>query len=193
MSRPKTITDEAVLRVARDIFRTRGHTATTREIADAAGISEAILYQRFGSKDDLFFAAMRPTGPGIDELLGPEDPPEDAHKYLRMTIAKIAKYFAEIIPEALHVTTHPSFDPAVFSRGPMPSALLRQALATRLQSLMKRKRVSLSSADAAARLLVSLAHDWALGRALMHQRSSKRDKELQELVDVVWEGLRPTS
>ena len=58
MGRQKTISDEQVLRVARDLFRDKGHTATTREIAQAAGISEAILYQRFGSKDDLFFAAM---------------------------------------------------------------------------------------------------------------------------------------
>lgn len=191
MSRPKTISDEEVLQVAREVFRKRGHTATTREIADAAGISEAILYQRFGSKDDLFFAAMRPTGPDIEELLGPADPLEDARKYLRSAIAKIAKYFAEIIPLALHVTTHPSFDSAAFTRSPMPSALLRQGLASRLESLAKRKRVVVASADAAARLLVSLAHDWALGQAIMYQKSPKRDKELQELVDIVWEGLRP--
>lgn len=193
MSRPKTISDDDVLHVARDIFRKRGHTATTREIADAAGISEAILYQRFGSKDDLFFAAMRPTGPDIEELLGPEDPPGDARKYLRSTVAKIGKYFAEIIPEALHVTTHPAFDPSVFTRGPIPSVILRQGLSIRLESLANRKRVAVASTEVAARLLVSLAHDWALGQALMHQHSPKRDKELQELVDVVWEGLRPQS
>jgi len=191
MSRPKTISDDEVLKVARAVFRNRGHTATTREIADAAGISEAILYQRFGSKDDLFFAAMRPTGPDIEELLGPEEPPEDARKYLRLTVAKVARYFAKIIPEALHVTTHPSFDPSVFTRGPIPSVILRHGLATRLQSLANRKRIAVSSAQAAARLLVSLAHDWALGQALMHANSPRRDKELQELVAVIWEGLRP--
>src|SRR5262245_60647331 len=51
MGRHKTISDDEVLQVARGLFREKGHTATTREIAEAAGISEAILYQRFGSKD----------------------------------------------------------------------------------------------------------------------------------------------
>src|SRR5262245_16666657 len=63
MGRQKTISDEEVLRIARDVFLEKGHIATTREIAQAAGISEAILYQRFGSKQELFFTAMRPTGP----------------------------------------------------------------------------------------------------------------------------------
>src|SRR4051812_6998486 len=83
MGRHKTISDQEVLRVARDVFRAQGHTATTRAIAEAAGISEAVLYQRFGSKDELFFAAMRPSGPDVEELLGPEDPPGDALTYLR--------------------------------------------------------------------------------------------------------------
>ena len=116
MGRHKTISDDEVLAVARGIFRKRGHTATTREIADAAGISEAILYQRFGSKDDLFFAAMRPTGPDIEELLGPANPPEDAHAYLRRVVARIAHYFAEIIPLSLHVTTHPAFRRETFAK-----------------------------------------------------------------------------
>src|SRR5262245_3040268 len=44
MGRQKTITDDEVLRIARNVFRAQGHTATTREIAQAAGISEAVLY-----------------------------------------------------------------------------------------------------------------------------------------------------
>src|SRR6516225_4844106 len=116
MGRHKTISDQEVLGIARNVFREHGHTATTREVAEAAGISEAVLYQRFGSKDDLFFAAMHPRGPDIEELLGPRDPPEDAYTYLRTTTVRIGKYFAEVIPLVLRVMTHPSFDPATLAR-----------------------------------------------------------------------------
>ena len=58
MTRPKTISDEELLAVARKLFRTHGHAVSTRQIAEGAGISEAILYQRFGNKEHLFFAAM---------------------------------------------------------------------------------------------------------------------------------------
>ncbi len=82
MGRRKTISNDEVLHFAREVFRQKGHSATTREIADAAGISEAVLYQRFGNKNDLFFAAMHPRVPDVNELLGPGDPPDDAHRYL---------------------------------------------------------------------------------------------------------------
>src|SRR5262249_45309980 len=111
MGRRKSSSDPDVLRVAREVFREQGHTATTRAIAEAAGISEAVLYQRFGSKDDLFFAAMRPQGPDVEELLGPPDPPDDAHGYLRNVVVRLGRYFAEVIPLAVRLMTHPSFDP----------------------------------------------------------------------------------
>jgi len=50
MGRNKLIDDDELLRVAREIFREGGPTATTRNIASAAGISQAALYQRFGRK-----------------------------------------------------------------------------------------------------------------------------------------------
>src|SRR5262245_42690384 len=103
MGRHKTISDEEVLRLARDVFRERGHTATTREIAQVAGISEAVLYQRFGSKDDLFFAAMVPQAPDVEQLLGPADPPDDAHAYLRAVVVRLGEYFAGVIPLAMRV------------------------------------------------------------------------------------------
>src|ERR1700730_4302681 len=116
MGRHRTISDDEVLVIARDLFRARGHTATTRQIAEAAGISEGVLYQRFGSKDDLFFAAMRPRGPDIEKLLGPKDLLDDAHTYLRAVVVRLGKYFADVIPLALRVMTHPSFDPGSLAR-----------------------------------------------------------------------------
>jgi AcrR family transcriptional regulator len=191
MGRQKTISDEEVLRVARDLFRAQGHTVTTREIAEAAGISEAVLYQRFGSKDDLFFAAMHPHRPDVEALLGPKDLPDEAHTYLRSVVVRLGKYFADVIPLALRVMTHPSFDPARLARhrhgGP---PVLREALAERLASLERRKQLRPVSATVAARLLLSLAHDWALGGVFAPGSPAHRERELRELVDVVWEGLR---
>lgn len=191
MGRHKTISDDAVLRIARDVFRTHGHTATTRQIADAAGISEAVLYQRFGTKDDLFFAAMHARGPDIEQLLGPEEPPDDAHAYLRTVVVRLGKYFAEVIPLALRVMMHPSFDPASLTRvQPGGPAALRAGLAGRLALLARRGLIVTPSAAMTARLLLSLAHDWALGGVLGHGAAAPGARELREMVDILWEGLQ---
>jgi len=192
MARPKTISDEEVLRIARDIFRAGGHTATTREIARAAGISEAILYQRFGNKDHLFFAAMHPSGPDVERLLGPADPTGDGREYLHQTVVRIGEYLAGVIPVALRLMTHPSFDHTSFARAqPTAHESLQQALAVRLEALARRGRIAAPSPPAAARLLVSLAHDWALAGVFSHEAPTRRVRRLKEMVDVVWRGLRP--
>jgi AcrR family transcriptional regulator len=191
MGRPKTISDDAILRIARDIFRRHGHTATTRQVANAAGISEAVLYQRFGTKDALFFAALHPRGPDIEQLLGPDDPPDDAHEYLRTVVRRLGEYFAEVIPLALREMMHPSFDPASLSRTtPGGGAELREGLARRIASLARRKRLAAPDEIVVARLLLSLAHDWALGVSFAHGTVAARDRRLEEFVGVLWEGLR---
>jgi AcrR family transcriptional regulator len=191
MGRPKTISDSAVLRIACEVFREHGHTVTTREVAQAAGISEAILYQRFGSKDALFFAAMHAQGPDIEQLLGPEDPPDDAHKYLCTVLRRLGEYFAEVIPLGLRVMMHPSFDPTALARvTPGGPAELRQGLAKRLASLTRRKRLAVADEVVVARLLLSLAHDWALQVAIAHGTVAPNHRRLEEFVDALWEGLR---
>jgi AcrR family transcriptional regulator len=190
MGRRKGISDEDVIRIARAVFRAQGHTATTRAIAEAAGISEAVLYQRFGSKDDLFFAAMRPRGPDVEALLGPRDPTGDAHRYVRATVLRIAGYFGEVIPLAVRLMTHPSFDPAALARAqPSGAAVLKEGLAERLACMARRGRLAEHAPDVMARVLVSLAHDWALGGVLA-PGVPRRERQLTAMVDVVWKGLR---
>ena len=191
MGRHKAISDDDLLRIAREVFRHHGHTATTRQIAAAAGISEPILYQRFGNKENLFFAAMRPAGPDVDGLVGPDDPSVDAKIYLQGVVARMGNHFTDVIPQALHLMTHPSFDPHAFARNhPKAHDVLHEALAGRLAMLVRRKLIKTKSTDALARILISLAHDWALSHLLPHG-SSANVRGLKNMADVIWEGLAP--
>src|SRR5262249_45197168 len=114
-----------------------------------------------------------------------------ARAYLHQVVGRIGKYLAEVIPLALRVMTHPSFDPGSLARAqPNAAAALREGLAERLASLARRKRIATPSVAVTARLLVSLAHDWALGGVLSPGSTANRNRQLEAMVDVVWEGLR---
>jgi AcrR family transcriptional regulator len=58
MGRPPSIDDGELLRVARSAFMERGARATTAEIAQRAGVSEASLFKRWKTKPELYRAAM---------------------------------------------------------------------------------------------------------------------------------------
>lgn len=58
MSRPIVYASADILRVAARVFLEDGHKASTQRIADLAGVSEAVLFKRFKTKEALFEAAM---------------------------------------------------------------------------------------------------------------------------------------
>jgi TetR/AcrR family transcriptional repressor of nem operon len=71
MPRPRRLTDEVVLDTAVEVFRQRGYAGTSlRDLTEAAGLSAASLYNRYGDKDGLFIAAVnRYADLGISERL----------------------------------------------------------------------------------------------------------------------------
>jgi AcrR family transcriptional regulator len=62
MPRPRTIDDARLLAAAREVFLEKGISGTTAEVARRAGVAEGSLFHRFGSKADLFRAAILPAG-----------------------------------------------------------------------------------------------------------------------------------
>ena len=61
--RPRLFDSSALLVAAREVFLRRGLHATTEEVAARAGVSEGLLYHRFGNKERLFREAMElPAG-----------------------------------------------------------------------------------------------------------------------------------
>jgi AcrR family transcriptional regulator len=195
MTRPKTISDDELLAVARKLFRAQGHAISTRQVAEAAGISEAILYRRFGNKDDLFFAAMAPGAPDLAEVLGPEKPTGSVQEYLRGVVVRLTDYFGELLPLAVRLITHPSFDGKSLGRAQAAPERLREGLVLRLEEFERAKRLRKGAAEPLAQLLVNLAHDWALTKVMSPRsaarRAAEREKELGAIVELVWTGAGP--
>jgi len=60
MARPRQISDARILEVARTVFLSEGAGVSTTTIADRIGISQSVLFQRFGTKEGLLIAALAP-------------------------------------------------------------------------------------------------------------------------------------
>ena len=194
MGRARTVEDEDILKAARLAFLERGQLATTREIAEAAGISQAVLYQRFGSKDDLFFTAMAPPPPDIDGLLG--DLPRSASEteaYLAGLAERLYQYCETVAPLFVQLTTHTAFHPdhLAGAHGPMMESGLADCLGTRLGDLTKKGCIRKGDGSAMARLLISVVHGEALAAALL--KAPPDADRRRETIRLIWRGLKPTS
>src|SRR2546421_413798 len=84
---------EAILDAAKPVFGARGyHAATTREIAAAAGVSEALLYQHFPGKRQLFGAVITRAAADLERrLAGAEHAPEPMHAALEAYFGFVAE------------------------------------------------------------------------------------------------------
>lgn len=191
MGRHKTISDEEVLRVARKAFRNGGFAVSGREIARLAGVSEAVLYQRFDSKDTLFFAAMAPTEPDLTQIFGARGEEGEAHAWIRGAVERMAGTFEELIPLAVQVLLHPDRKRSGAREGGPALSKLERELSNRLHSLQRRGEIAPGRPQAMARLLSSLAHDWAFHNAFLSHRPRLTRESLAACVDVVWRGLCP--
>lgn len=193
MGRHKTIGDDELLRVAREVFRGSGHTATTRDIARAAGISQAVLYQRFGSKEDLFLQAMTPELPDVHALLGPY-PPRSAKADLKRIAERLVDFFASMTPTLLHVLAHPDLGADRLHKwhARLPFIPIVQGLTERLRRLQADGLIAATNAEAAAHTLVAAAHAGAMLETMMHgAHAEHRAAKVGALVEVVWSGLAP--
>jgi AcrR family transcriptional regulator len=108
MPRNKTITDDEIITIARTLFLKNGINASTRDIAKAAGISEAVIYQRFGTKEDFFFATMKLPKTELDSIFCIRAGKGKVVENLICISLRIVNYFREAMPVFLTLISHPS-------------------------------------------------------------------------------------
>jgi len=195
-------TRDRIVAAAAEVMRTRGLArATTKEIAKAAGYSEAALYKHFRDKTDLFLAVLSERGPtnlgpvlaGLAGRVGKE-PVQDV---LREVVRAAADFYEQGFPMAASLFSEPSLlnahRAALRSRGAGPQFVGR-ALASYLTAEQDFGRVS-KDVDpmAAAGLLLGACLERAFLGHFVDEAEERPsvDEFATSLVGTLLNGLAP--
>lgn len=192
MPRNKTITDDEILAVARSLFLKEGVKASTRTLAKLAGISEAVIFQRFGTKEDLFFAAMVPPEAQLEAMFNVQPGEKQVTINLKLISLQIVSYFREVMPVFLSLISHPSFDMQTFlQRHTMPAVQIERELTAYLSVEADLGRIHPDKIAVAASVLFSHLHNLVLSETIGVHRPTDTDCAISEAISVLWQGLEP--
>ncbi len=175
-----TDTRDRILDAATHVMRTRGFArTTTKEIARAAGYSEATLYKHFQDKTDLFLAVLKERLPTVSWMLspaasraasaaGPDSPPGDLAARLTAFARGAVEFYQASFPISASVFSEPDLlaahHAAVTSQGAGPHMPV-QALARYLRAQQEHGSVRPGAdCDAAASLLLGSCFQYAFLR-----------------------------
>lgn len=191
MPRNKTITDEEILAAARLLFLKEGAKASTRTLAKMAGISEAVIFQRFGTKEDLFFAAMVPPAAQIEAIFSIQPGQNQVTENLKSVSFQIVVYFREVMPVFLSLISHPSFDLQTFlERHAMPGMQLANKLTEYLNAEAELGRICKDNVEMSA-ILLSHLHNLALSENIGSHKSIDTERAISDAIEALWKGLAP--
>ncbi|MBE9032631.1 TetR/AcrR family transcriptional regulator [filamentous cyanobacterium LEGE 11480] len=192
MPRKQTITDEAILAAARSLFLEVGAKASTRVLAKTIGISEAVIFQRFGTKEALFFAAMVPPTAQMEQIFSVQPGTQSVVKNLNIISDGIVAYFREIMPVFLALIAHPAFDlPTFLQNHTMPAAQISQRLTEYLRAEAALGRIQPADIPATVEILRSHLHHLAMSETIGAHQTNETKKAIQAAVKLLWQGLAP--
>lgn len=192
MSRNKTISDDDILSAARSLFLKEGVRASTRTLAKQIGISEAVIFQRFGTKEALFFSAMVPPQAQLKAMFDAQPGQNSVKANLNLISSHIVAYFREIMPVFLTLISHPSFDMQTFlQKHRMPAIQIEQKLLAYLSAEVTLGRICQDGIDAATKILISHLHHLALLKTIEVQSPIDTQQEIADAIDLMWQGLEP--
>jgi AcrR family transcriptional regulator len=198
MARPPKITTEEIITVARQVFLEQGAGASTLVIAERAGLSEAAIFKRFGTKQALFLAAM-----GISDnhpwvsVLSKGTPTPEIRKDLIEICTQILDVYQDVMPRVLMIMNQGnlSFPP------PMVPPPIRdtQLLAGYLDRAMAKGCIKPCNGLAVAHAIVGGINSYVIMQnmprlpfpisSLLPMKSIEPDLFIQNLIDTIWTGI----
>ena len=192
MGRKRSIADEELLATARAVFVEKGIAAPVKENARRAGISEGILFQRFATKEDLFFAAMMPpAGTDLSDVL--HNTELGGRELIRRVTLQLTAYFRLLLPSFVPLISHPAFRFEEFAQRHPRSPLFR--LRIQLVELAIRERDAGRLGDvqppAVAALIWSTAFTIAFFEQIGAHGGRIDDGIVTGAIEALWTGLAP--
>lgn len=196
MARPRQVSDTQILEAARACFLDQGASVSTTVIAERLGVSQAALFKRFGTKEGLLLAALRPDPSMLDGLMdqieaGPTATP--VPEQLRGIALSIRDAFALILPRMAVLRSAGMGQPSCADTSrPIPPQRVHKALQGWLERAGEQGLVTVSSPSAAAFALLGAIHmQCFMAYMVGTERELASDEALGSLVESLWVGLSP--
>ena len=210
MSRIPRITNQQILEAARQVFLQQGFGASTLEIAQQAGISEASIFKRFSTKEELFFAAMGiPEKPlwmnELEFLCGKGDLKEN----LINICLQIMEFYREVLPRIMMLRSRGNARAELGGKEPKPMRDVK-VLTAFLEREINQDRLRPCDPQTVAHILLGSVMNYVF----VEQMSSQVSMPTAELtigsylnsgeptievsvfilgiVDVIWQGIAPS-
>ena len=176
--RPLTITDEEIIKAAHEMFLEHGLDVTTASIAEHAGISEATIFKRFGTKQSLFAAAMSHGLTRSTWHLALRDQTLPIGAHLEHVAQEMLRFFTRMIPK-LHMSLarHTGVREALMANASAPPAAALRALIEFLDRAVERDALKPHDTELSARLLIAAMHHYAFFDAIELNRWFELDAE----------------
>ncbi|HLK23013.1 MAG TPA: TetR/AcrR family transcriptional regulator [Bryobacteraceae bacterium] len=191
MGRVKTVSDAKLLEVARRAFVKEGFSASTKAIARRAGVSEGVLFQRFTTKQDLFFAAMIPPPADLNEIF--HHPAASGFDLFAQVTLSMLEYFRTTLPVFIPLMSYPAFRFEEFAqRHPdSPMVTLRRRLVDFMSAQQQAGAIGPVNPGAAALVAWSIAHCIAFFEQLGAHGGRFDESIIRATLECAWNGLSP--
>lgn len=186
------VTDEQLIDAARTVFLRDGVDATASAVAAQAGVSEALIFKRFGTRDALIARAMQSSRPAwVAELDVPSD---DLREHLeRVAHGMIASMRAEMPRTMLSWSRKPG---ELFNHipGEPPPVAGMKVLSAWFEREMRAGRMRPSDPEILARVFSGaiVAFSMAEMTGLALHMPLATTTFVRGLVDALWFGAAPT-
>jgi AcrR family transcriptional regulator len=187
MGRKKQLSDADLLGFARAAFIRDGLSAPTREIARAAGVSEAVLFQRYRTKAELFFAAMVPPPVQLDPFF--QDPETDFRVQLRRVFEALIDYFRAAHPILVQLSVHPDFRFDEFAAKHPESSMI--AMIQQLMRYLAGRLDPGQDLNGTTLVLITTSHSLASFEAMGAHGGRFERVMVDSIFETMWKGMKP--
>lgn len=194
MARPRQVSDEQILDSARSAFLRHGPGVSTTVIAADLGVSQAALFKRFGTKEQLMLRSMAPEPLDWDAVLGdgPDDRPlTDQLQALGRTMSE---FYERLVP-CMATLRSAGVSPSELHEDdevPPPIRGVR-AVSAWLAVAREQGRVRDLDVGAFAMAFLGALQSRAFLRHLAGEEAAGWDagRYVDQLVELMWRGIAP--
>ncbi|MEH1846669.1 MAG: TetR/AcrR family transcriptional regulator [Nostoc sp.] len=206
MARTPRITNQQILEAARQVFLQQGFGASTLEIAQQAGISEASIFKRFSTKEKLFLAAMGiPEKPPwvneLESLCGKGNFKEN----LINICFQIMEFYREVLPRVMMLRSRGNPITELEGKEPKPMQEVK-VLTAFLEHEINQGRLRPCNAKTVAHILLGSMMNYVFLEQISSQvtiptielplnsgdSTTEVSPFVHSLVDIVWQGIAPS-